>query len=244
MSEEATISLLGYNIYSDDKEYLAVAKGVINTINPHSYVISRKDGKFRKALEAADYLLPDGTGITIAARILAGQKINKIAGSDLHEIVLKSLNKSKGSCFYLGSSEKTLNLIRERLKREYPDVRTRFFSPPFRDKFSKEENGTMTKAVNDFRPDVLFVGMTAPKQELWVHENMENLNVPLICCIGAVFDFYAGTVKRPGRFWINAGLEWLPRLLKEPARLWKRNFVSSPLFLWYILKEMFQRFKD
>ena len=237
MSEAVTISILGYNIYSDAKECLADANGVINTINPHSYVISRKDEKFREALEAADYLLPDGTGITIAARILAGQKIDRIAGSDLHEIILKSLNKRKGSCYYLGSSETTLNLIRERLKREYPDVRSGFLSPPFRDKFTKEENETMLKAVNDFSPDVLFVGMTAPRQELWVHENRGNLNVPLICCIGAVFDFYAGTVKRSGQFWINAGLEWLPRLLREPGRLWRRNFISTPLFLWHVMVE-------
>jgi N-acetylglucosaminyldiphosphoundecaprenol N-acetyl-beta-D-mannosaminyltransferase len=86
--------------------------------------------------------------------------------------------------------------------------------------------------------------MTAPKQERWVHDNRGNLNAPLICCIGAVFDFYAGTVKRSGQFWINAGLEWLPRLIREPKRLWRRNFVSTPLFLWYVFREKIQRFKD
>jgi N-acetylglucosaminyldiphosphoundecaprenol N-acetyl-beta-D-mannosaminyltransferase len=238
------ISILGFQVFCGDKDGLADTKGVINTINPHSYVISRKDETFRKALEAADHLLPDGTGITIAARILAGQKISKIAGSDLHETLLKSLNEKKGSCYYLGSSETTLNLIRERLEKEYPGVRSAFFSPPFRDTFTEEENETMINAVNDFSPDVLFVGMTAPKQERWVHENRGKLNASLICCIGAAFDFYAGTVKRSGQFWINAGLEWLPRLIREPKRLWRRNFVSTPLFLWYVFREKIQRFKD
>ena len=76
--------------------------------------------------------------------------------------------------------------------------------------------------------------MTAPKQEKWVHQHRDKLNVPLICPVGAVFDFYAGTVQRSGEFWIRMGLEWLPRLLREPKRLWKSNFVSTPLFLFYL----------
>jgi len=241
MSEIARITILGYNIYSGSRQDLADAEGVINTINPHSYVISRKDEKFREALEAADYLLPDGTVITIASRILKGHKINKIAGSDLHETILRSLNEKKGSCFYLGSTESTLKIITDKLKREYPEIRSGSYSPPFRDVFIDEENAAMIKAVNEFGPDVLFVGMTAPKQERWVHENRGNLNAPLLCCIGAAFDFYAGTVKRSGKFWINAGLEWLPRLIREPGRLWRRNFVSSPLFLWYVFLEKIRK---
>ena len=94
----------------------------------------------------------------------------------------------------------------------------------------------MIAAVNKCKPDILFVGMTAPKQEKWVHTNNTFLDVKVITCIGAVFDFYAGTVKRSSPFWIKLGLEWLPRLLREPKRLWKRNFVSTPLFLWDLLK--------
>ena len=95
----------------------------------------------------------------------------------------------------------------------------------------------MINAVNEFNPDVLFVGMTAPKQEKWVYENRHLINAPVICSIGAVFDFYAGTVKRPGKFWISIGLEWLPRLLREPRRLWRRTFISTPLFIWFVLRE-------
>ena len=80
--------------------------------------------------------------------------------------------------------------------------------------------------------DVLFVGMTAPKQEKWAFTNRDRIPAGLICSIGAVFDFYAGTVKRSSPFWISIGLEWLPRLLREPKRLYKRVFVSGPAFLW------------
>ena len=79
--------------------------------------------------------------------------------------------------------------------------------------------------------------MTAPKQEKWVYRNKDSISADVIASIGAVFDFYAGTVIRSGPIWIKLGLEWLPRLLKEPKRLWKRNFISTPVFLWDILKE-------
>jgi N-acetylglucosaminyldiphosphoundecaprenol N-acetyl-beta-D-mannosaminyltransferase len=238
MTEITTLPLLGYKIFTGDKEFFAtLSPGVINTLNPHCCVLARGDECYNNALLNSDYLIPDGIGIQLSALILAGSKIDKIAGSDLHAVILDSLEKGKGSCFYLGSSETTLKKIIDRLAKEKPEIRTGSFSPPYKDYFNVEENEAMIKAVNDFRPDVLFVGMTAPKQEKWVYQHSDKLNVPTICSIGAVFDFYAGTVKRPDKIWINLGLEWLGRLLKEPKRMWRRNFVSTPLFLYYVLVE-------
>ncbi|HPB14007.1 MAG TPA: WecB/TagA/CpsF family glycosyltransferase [Bacteroidales bacterium] len=214
---------------------------MVATLNPHSYIMALKDAQFREALQSADILIPDGVGIQLAAKVLERRRIEKIAGSDLHEVIITSLNKRGGSCFYLGSSDETLLKIRERLSAEHPAVRVATYSPPFRELFSDEENAAMISAVNSFVPDVLFVGMTAPKQEKWVHEHRDKLSVPLICPVGAVFDFYAGTVQRSGQFWIRMGLEWLPRLLREPGRLWKRNFISTPLFLFCLATEKINR---
>jgi N-acetylglucosaminyldiphosphoundecaprenol N-acetyl-beta-D-mannosaminyltransferase len=238
LTNNKTISILGYNVFTGSKEFFADgATGVIDTLNPHSYVLARKDRQFREALKAADWLIPDGVGIKYAARVLERRTLEKIAGSDLHEVIISSLDKRGGSCFYLGSTEETLAKIRERMAREHPAVRVATYSPPFSDAFSRVENNNMISAVNSFSPDVLFVGMTAPRQEKWVFENREKLEVPLVCSIGAVLDFYAGTVQRSGQLWIRLGLEWLPRLLREPQRLWRRNFISTPLFLWYVFLE-------
>lgn len=235
---------MGYSVFAGSREFFAGGvTGVVNTINPHSYVLARRDSLFKDALQASDLLIPDGVGIKMAARVLDGREIERITGSDLHEIILGSLDRKNGSCFYLGSSPETLGKIEERLRREYPSVRMGSYSPPFRYDFSEAESKEMIDAVNSFAPDVLFVGMTAPKQEKWVHKHRERLNVPLICSIGAVFDFYSGTVKRSGEFWIRMGLEWLPRLLREPSRLWKRNFISTPLFLWYVAVEKLRQAK-
>ncbi len=120
-------------------------------------------------------------------------------------------------------------------------MRAAYYSPPFKETFSDEDNTIMLDSINSFNPDVLFVGMTAPKQEIWVSKNVHKMNVGAACSIGAVFDFYAGVVKRPSDFWISMKLEWLVRFIKEPRRLWKRYFIYSPRFFLYLLKYKFQR---
>ena len=93
----------------------------------------------------------------------------------------------------------------------------------------------MVQTINDAKPDVLWVGMTAPKQEKWVEENRHNLTVPVIGSIGAVFDFYAGTYARAPQWVCRIGLEWAYRFLLEPRRMWQRNCVSAPKFLWLVM---------
>jgi len=229
---EFSVSYEG-NIIGD----LKGGKTIINTINPHCFCETKRDNLYRQALLDSDILLADGIGIVWAIKILYGKKIKRIAGSDFHELILNTLNEQHGSCFYLGSSESVLSKIRERAFKEYPSVKTCTYSPPYKNEFSREETMAMIGSVNDFVPDVLFVGMTAPKQEKWVHENRHLIKAPVICSIGAVFDFYAGTVKRPGKLWIASGLEWLPRLCREPSRLWRRTFVSAPIFIWSVFLE-------
>lgn len=210
----------------------------ISTLNPHSYSIAKKDSIFKNALNSSDILLPDGSGIVLAAKLIHNIKIPKIAGSDIHIHLLKEFNVKGGKVFYLGASEETLSKLIERVKKEYPNIDVKSFSPPFKEVFSFLDNEIMISEVNSFAPDVLFVGMTAPKQEKWVYLYKEKLNAKIICSIGAVFDFYAGTKKRSGKIWIKLGLEWLPRLIREPKRMWRRNFISTPVFLWDVFKAM------
>jgi N-acetylglucosaminyldiphosphoundecaprenol N-acetyl-beta-D-mannosaminyltransferase len=212
-------------------------KIIINTINPHCYCIAKKDALYKKALQRSDILIPDGFGIVLAANLLYGQIIPRIAGSDIHKHLLEIAQKKNLKVFYLGAEEVALQKISERISLEYPSVKVATYSPPFKQEFSAADNQKIIDTINHFIPDVLFVGMTAPKQEKWVFQNIHKLNAHIICSIGAVFDFYAGTIKRPGNFWIKIGLEWLPRLIKEPRRLWRRTFISTPLFLWYVLSE-------
>jgi N-acetylglucosaminyldiphosphoundecaprenol N-acetyl-beta-D-mannosaminyltransferase len=238
MESQNSVSILGYKIFTGNVDSFSNGfQGVICTINPHSYIVATKDDEFRRALLKSDALIPDGIGIVFASRVLTGKSIRRITGSDIHRILISYLDRTKGSCFYFGSAGTTLGKIKQRLSREHPGVTAGFCSPPFKSFFTHEEDLSMIKTINDFNPEILFVGMTAPRQEKWIHKNRHLLKAKLICPVGAVFDFYAGTVKRPGKFWLNTGLEWLPRLLREPRRLWHRNFISTPLFIWFVIKE-------
>ncbi len=101
----------------------------------------------------------------------------------------------------MGSSWKTLNLIKYRISFEYPNLKVGIYSPPYKSEFSNKENKEIFNIINEFKPNILFIGMTAPKQEKWLFQNKEHLNFNVGASIGAVFDFYAGTVKRPSKFW-------------------------------------------
>lgn len=232
------LPFFGYRLFSGTLDTLPVKqKMVINTINQYSFCIAEEDVEFKHALADSDILLPDGVGVVAAVKLLYGKKIAKIAGADLFYHLLYNLDRSRGRCFFLGSSEETLTRIKERLAIDYPGVEAGFYSPPFKPTFSEEDNQKMVNSVNEFNPDVLFIGMTAPKQEKWLAEHKDQIDARISCAIGAVFDFYAGTVGRPNKFWINMGMEWFIRLFKEPKRMWRRYIYYGPVFLKYILKE-------
>jgi len=204
--------------------------------NPHSLVVAKDDRQFLNALGAADYLIPDGAGIVLASKILGGTITRRITGYDFFAGMAERWNKTRGkSFFFLGSSEEVLERIRARMSAEFPHISVcGTYAPPFREKFSDADNERIIEAVNLAAPTALWVGMTAPKQEKWSQEHRSRLNVPFIAAIGAAFDFFAGTKQRASTSLQDAGLEWLPRLLREPRRVWKRTLVSTPVFLYYI----------
>ncbi|MBX3320671.1 MAG: WecB/TagA/CpsF family glycosyltransferase [Nitrospira sp.] len=213
-------------------------KVVFACANPHSLVVAQTDQSFHSALTAADFVSVDGIGITLMARMVGVAIGPRITGTDYFYGVLNTLQqRGSGRVFFFGSSQKVLDLIAMRFAKEFPSLTLcGAVSPPF-GTWSEVENHRMVKAINDAKPDVLWVGMTAPKQEKWVEANRKQLKVPVIGSIGAVFDFYAGTYSRAPRWICDAGLEWVYRLIREPRRMWRRNFVSAPKFVWLVLRK-------
>ncbi|TLU83413.1 MAG: WecB/TagA/CpsF family glycosyltransferase [Chlorobium sp.] len=244
--ESLTENILGYRVYREslDASVRAITEWIqkgkecrtLACINPHSYVLSLKDLDFSTALHEADWLVPDGAGIVYASKYLRGSITTRITGSDIFAAVNAALVKQKfGSVFFLGSTEATLELIRKKMAADFPCVKVAgSYSPPFKEVFSKEDNDAMIAAVNQAKPDVLWVGMTSPKQDIWIFENRHRLQVKFAAGVGAVFDFYTGQIKRSHPVFQKLGLEWLPRLLQDPKRLWKRMFISAPVFLWHL----------
>ena len=230
---------------------LPPGKLLINTINAHSYNTALKDEDFAEALMLGDVLIPDGASIVKACRWMAAksQPKERIAGWDLFVYEMERLNGQAGNekteekkrhrVMFLGSSEKVLALIKERAAKDYPHLEVVTYSPPYKETFSKEDDERMIKAINDVKPDLLWIGMTAPKQEKWTYGHWNELDIDChVGTIGAVFDFYAGTVKRAPRWMQDHGLEWLHRLCSNPRRLWRRYIIGNVLFLWNILHEL------
>ena len=215
-------------------------KLVINTINAHSYNIAQKDALFAETLLQSDVLIPDGFGVVMAVKWLKNISIERITGWDLFTYEMEKLNQKGGVCFFLGSSVKVLELILKKTSNEYANVRMIGYSPRYRSDFTEDENKSMLDEIHAANPDLILVGMTAPKQEKWAYLHRDQLDVNChICAIGAVFDFYAGTITRAPLLWQKYGLEWLYRLIMEPRRMWKRYIIGNFLFLYYIFKEKY-----
>ena len=241
-------------------------KVLINTINAHSYNVAQKDEEFSTALNTSylngnvnvnvngkvrKYLIPDGASIVKACRWLKAksQPKERIAGWDLFSFEMNALERKSEKCkvksekcgrvMFMGSSERVLRLIRERAAGDYPNLEIVTYSPPYKAEFTEEDNRTIIKAINEAKPNLLWIGMTAPKQEKWTYQHWKELDIDChVGTIGAVFDFYAGTATRAPKWWQQHGLEWLYRLMIEPRRMWRRYVIGNPLFIWNVMKEV------
>lgn len=212
-------------------------KSLITTINAHCYNLTKTDMIYKQALLSSDILIPDGISVVWAMNYLTGEKLRKIAGADLFFYELERLQIMGGKCFFLGSKNIILNQIKQKINLEYPNIKVDTYSPPYKSDFSEQDDEAMLKLINAFEPDVLMIGMTAPKQEKWAYKHYKHLQVGHICCIGAVFDFYAGTINRAPQWMINLGMEWFYRLIKEPRRMWQRYLIGNIIFIYSIVKE-------
>lgn len=238
------------NILGSKAELALLPDGklLINTINAHSFNTAKKDKLFAEALTNGDALIPDGVSIVKACRWIKAksQPKERIAGWDLfefemnklEELGIKKFRERTLTVMFMGSSQKVLDLIVKRAAEVYPHLKVVTYSPPYKPEFSDEDNKAIIDAINAADPDLLWIGMTAPKQEKWIYTHWKELNIHChVGTIGAVFDFFAGTVERAPMWWQRHGLEWLYRLLKEPKRMWCRYIIGNALFLWNMTKE-------
>ena len=210
---------------------------VFSCANPHSLAIAEANSQFKSALSEASVLVTDGIGLSVAGSMFEVDVGPRITGGEFFGELMVQLNDkgqvtgNKSRVYFFGSSQKVLDLISKKVASCYPHIELcGMTSPPFGD-WSEELDTEFVDQINAAKPDALWVGMTAPKQELWTHKNAHRLEVPVIGNIGAVFDFFAGTHERAPAWATKYGLEWLFRLCKEPRRMWKRNLISPALFM-------------
>lgn len=247
------MKLRNLKIVKSKQELAAIADGkvLVNTINAHSFNTAQEDSLFAEALSEGDYLIPDGASIVKACHWLktTSQPEERIAGWDLFTFEMQRLEQKSRQrlpadsplrVMFMGSSEKVLSLIRKRAMVDFPNLEVVTYSPPYKPSFSEDDDKAIIEAINKAHPDLLWIGMTAPKQEKWTYAHWRELDIHChVGTIGAVFDFYAGTAQRAPRWWQEHSLEWLYRLMKEPKRMWRRYIIGNPLFVYNVMKEKY-----
>ncbi|HTB21451.1 MAG TPA: WecB/TagA/CpsF family glycosyltransferase [bacterium] len=206
---------------------------MVSLVNPHSVMTTKQDPHFARALDSMDVNLPDGIGIIMAAKILGIRQRGRIAGPDLVAYVCKHGRKNKLRHYFYGGNEGVAEAMASNLQKRFPGmIVAGTHCPPFRENEASEDRQILDK-MNGQKIDVLWVGLGAPKQELWMAKHRQLLNAKILIGVGAAFDIHANVVKRSPKIFQKLGFEWLWRLILEPKRMWRRNLNS-----FYFLKEV------
>lgn len=227
-----TVNYLGYKVlnipYTEARKFFF--EGSVLTISPNSYGLATKNANLNLALKRDGLLVLDGVYFALGYFLRNFATIQKNQGPDIFYQELEIQKRRKGKVFFLGSSDETLELISRRMTLEYPEIGFETLSPPFRDELTDADNHYIEKRIKAFAPDVVFVGMTCPKQEIWVNTNIGRYEGVLFMAIGGVFDWYAGKYKEISSFWWKLRLGWLVRMIQRPE-IFKRNIKNIIIYL-------------
>ncbi len=224
------------SFFTDGKPHYIVTPNVDHIIK------LQEDVEFQKIYKTADLTIADGMPLLWAANFLGTPLKEKISGSDLFpELCLWCAQKGY-KVFFLGGPPGAAKKAAEVLQYEIPALKIAgCYSPPFGFHKKADQNHKTIETVKAAKPDVLFVGLGAPKQEKWIAEHLEVLNIPLAIGIGVSFEFKAGFVKRAPIWMQNIGFEWLWRLLMEPKKLWKRYLIDDMKFITFVLQQKYRK---
>ena len=226
---EETVNIIIENIEDIKGDYICVS-------NTHTTVISYEDEYYKKIQNSGFMALPDGKPLSIVSKKRGFREAERVTGPDLMEEIFKISEERGYSHYFYGSTQETLDILRVKLNEKYPNMKIAgMYSPPFRE-MTEEEDKEVIRDINKISPDFVWVGLGAPKQEIWMYKHKNKINGIMIG-VGAGFDYHAEKIKRAPLVIQNMSLEWLYRLLQDPKRLWKRYFIYNYKFIAYsILK--------
>ena len=230
------VQIPGVIAYIESKIKSRAAGHYIAAINAHLALEAHDNPHVHAALAVADLVVPDGMPLIWIGRFRGHKLCRRVYGPELMETFLKE-TKGKYRHFFYGGSLGIVERLAKKLKERYSDLNfAGTYSPPFRQLNDKEDNEVI-ELINQARADILWVGLGAPKQELWMYEHRNKLNVPVMVGVGAAFDFLAGVKPQAPRWMQEIGLEWVFRLITEPKRLWKRYIIGNARFLYLLFLE-------
>jgi len=227
-----TLEIMESWIEERDKCRCVVATGM------HGVMEARRDPQFKNIVNSADLFVPDGMSLVWVARRRGFPLRRRVSGPDLMWEFLK-LAETKGySSYFYGDTTQTLKALSTRLKESLPNLQIAgIHSPPFRE-LTMEERDLEIQNINSSGADVVWVGLGLPKQERWIFDRLNELEVPIAVGVGAAFKFLSGHVQRAPGWMGNSGLEWLWRFGQEPRRTWRRVMIDGPKFIGHVVLEL------
>jgi N-acetylglucosaminyldiphosphoundecaprenol N-acetyl-beta-D-mannosaminyltransferase len=246
ITSQPRVDVLGVGVSAIDMEQaLAVIEGWIASREQHYVCItgvhgvmeSQRDEQLRQIHNQAGLVTPDGMPLVWLSHLRGHRHVRRVYGPDLMLACCARSVTRNYSHFFYGGADGVPARLAARLSARYPGLRVAgTYSPPYR-ALTPDEDEAIVARINDARPDVVWVGLSTPKQEWWMHRHVGRLQSPVLVGVGAAFDFHAG-VKRQAPYWMQrSGLEWMFRLLSEPRRLGPRYLVNNPTFLWRVFQE-------
>ena len=236
-------SLTMDELFSDWESVIKQGKKAQVCITPvNSILAARATASVQEIYKHADYVLCDGVPVKWASKFLGDPIKERITGLDVLPRIFPFASRNDFTIFLLGASPGVADTLKAVMEAKHPGVKiVGTFVPPFRAVFSKEENQEMIDAINTVKPDILLVSLTAPKQDIWIAENLEKLDTHVAIGIGGAFEVAAGMIQRAPLWMQKSGLEWLYRFLQEPKRMFRRYFVEAPVFIPLIIKQRFSK---
>lgn len=227
-------ALVERSIRERQKVYICVA-------DANALLAARKDATLNEIYRNAALSLPDGMPIVWLSKLLGKSGVERVRGTDFMRAITAMSCGLGLRHFYLGGAPGIAATLSEKLTAAHPGLEVAgALCPPFRE-LSADENLEMIETINSARPDVLWIGLGAPKQERWMAANFDRIDAPVMIGVGAAFDFLAGTKPEAPKWLQRSGLEWLFRLACEPRRLWRRYAVVVPTFLCLGARELLLR---
>lgn len=199
---------------------------MIFTPNSELLVDAVKDTGFAQVLNNGDLVIPDGIGVVIASKFYGSPLKERVTGCDLMGSLIGIAYSEKKSIYFLGGKEGVAEEASQKLNDKYPGIKIAGFHHGY---FDEKEEAKIIDEIIEKKPDIIFVALSAPRQEKWIYNNRHKLGVKIAMGVGGSLDVYAGRVKRAPEFYQKTGLEWLYRLMKEPKRFFR--MLKLPQFI-------------
>lgn len=228
---QATVKIITENLEEIKGNYICVS-------NVHTTVMSYEDKTYKAIQNGGFMALPDGKPLSIVSKKRGFKEAERVTGPDLMEEIFKISEEKGYSHYFYGSTQETLDTLKQKLNEKYPNMKIAgMYSPPFR-KLTEEEDKEIVKNINNVNPDFVWVGLGAPKQEIWMSDHNDKVD-GLMIGVGAGFDYHAGNISRAPKWMQNLSLEWMYRLLQDPRRLLRRYMYTNIKFIIALIKEYY-----